>query len=65
MSFELMDEMLFVFYCLETFANNILFIDPNDFKYYHFMRLDETNPMNPKSSKSDHWFPKCYNICEF
>jgi hypothetical protein len=30
MSFGSMDEKLLAFYCLETFADNILSIDPND-----------------------------------
>jgi len=32
MSFELTDEKLLAFYCLETFANNFSSIDSNDMK---------------------------------
>jgi len=39
MFLALMDEKLSIFYCLETFANNFLFIDAKDLK---IMRLDAT-----------------------
>ena len=37
MSFGQIDELLFAFYCLESFANNFSSINPNDIK---ILRLD-------------------------
>ena len=42
-----MDGKLLAFYCLETFVNNILSIDPRDIKFFQLdaSRYDESNEL--------------------